>query len=350
MKKALVVTGGAGFIGINFLEYLIKSCCINQYEKIFNIDKFGYATEYNKVHYENLNNILNKKDRPFITLKMSAEQFGNNFESIFDKSYSDGYFDILDFASESHVDNSIKNPAALYKENSKIPSDILAAFGNLKSINRYYHISTDEVYGDLPLELNGITSTYFTTSTQFKPSNPYSASKVAQDAYLHAMCRTFKLPVTIIRMANQFGEWQHPEKMIPASIIRAMNNESLSVYGNGKNCRQWTSVEKTVDVIGRILMRDSYIVNKEQSFEIFHLADMDNLMDNNALAWEIKRSLKRHNRDPLIEYIEDRLGHDLMYALSVDEPIKQLYNHNFQYSLDKTVDAYVQRFNNGDFT
>jgi dTDP-glucose 4,6-dehydratase len=281
---------------------------------------------------------------------MTAEQFGNNFESIFDKSYDDGYFDILDFASESHVDNSIKNPAALYKENSKIPSDILAAFGNIKSINRYYHISTDEVYGDLPLELKGITSTYFTTSTQFKPSNPYSASKVAQDAYLHAMCRTFKLPVTIIRMANQFGEWQHPEKMIPASIIRAMNNEPLRIYGNGANCRQWTPVGQTVDIIGRILMRDSYIVPNEQSFEIFHLADMENLMDNNSLTWELKKSLKHHGRDPLIVYIEDRLGHDLMYALSVDDRIKMQYNRRFEYCLDQTVDAYVKRFNNGDFT
>lgn len=347
--RNLLITGGAGFIGFNFLQSFYSFGWWQKYDKVINLDKFGYATSYNNEAYEKLESDL-QKVCDFKTYAMSAQVFGERYLGKFDKDFSYGSWDILDFASESHVDNSIKNPAELYKENSKIPSDILAAFSSLKSINRYYHISTDEVYGDLPIELRGVTSTYFTPTSQFKPSNPYSASKVAQDAYLHAMAKTFKLPVSFIRMANQFGPWQHPEKMIPASILRALRSESIKIYGNGKNCRQWTYVGDTVSVINRILTRDNIFVNKDELVETYHLADLENLMDNNGLAWEIKRSLIRYGITPNIEYIEDRLGHDMMYALSVPTNIAKQYIHNFRYTLDLTVDSYLERFRNGEFS
>lgn len=347
--RNLLITGGAGFIGFNYLKYFYSLGWWQKYDKVVNLDKMGYATQYNLDEYAKLEVEL-KRVTNFQTLQMTAHDFGVTFAGSFDKDLSNGSWDILDFASESHVDNSIKNPAELYKENSRIPSDILAAFGSLKSIHRYYHISTDEVYGDLPIELRGVTSTYFTTTSQFKPSNPYSASKVAQDAYMHAIAKTFKLPVSFIRMANQFGPWQHPEKMVPASILRALRGESIKIYGKGKNCRQWTYVADTVSIINRVLNRDPIFVEKDELVETYHLADMENLMDNNSLAWEIKRSLLRYGITPNIEYIEDRLGHDMMYALSVPTNIAKQYIHNFRYTLDLTVDSYLERFRNGEFS
>lgn len=348
-KRQLLITGGTGFIGLNFLEYLSTSNLLDNYDKVYNIDKFGYATEHNIEKYKSIVKKIEKRVY-FYSFIVTAEEFGEEFDGRFDNDVNPATFDILDFASESHVDNSINRPAVIYKENSKIPSDILAAFGDLKSINRYYHISTDEVYGDLPLELRGVTSTYFTTTSQYKPSNPYSASKVAQDAYLHAMSKTFKLPVSIIRMANQFGEWQHVEKMIPASIVRSLNGDPIKVYGNGNNCRQWTYVVDTVEIIGRILERNVDIIGCEQIFEVHHLGDIENLIDNNWLAGSLKNSLKRYDINTNIEYTEDRLGHDLMYALSVTPEVYKQYVTKFKYALDKTVDSYVERFKNGEFS
>ena len=325
--KNLLLTGCAGFIGYNFLRHFIDSGSINEYSKIVSIDKMGYATIYNKEEYETI-----CSEQGIAGICTNVTTLPND---ALDKYFDDAPVDVLSFASESHVDNSISSPELTFLENVQIPVSILNML-KIYDIDTYWHISTDEVYGDLSLDVVNDSSKWFTTTSQYIPSNPYSASKVAQDAYLHSIKHTFGLNLKIIRMANQFGCYQHPEKMIPASIIRAINGQPIKVYGEGKNIRQWTYVEDTVKIINKLLLEgtDAYIT---------HLADVKNLFDNNFIANKIKESLERHNIKADIQYIDDRLGHDRAYALSVTPEIEREYNESFNVSLDRTVDYYIER-------
>lgn len=322
-KQLLVLTGCAGFIGINFLKEFIKHR--NKFDKVISIDKLGYASTYNKELYNGICEINN-----IIQYNYNISENLTELDDVYGK-YE---ITILDFASESHVDNSIKNPAKIFEENSVIPLRLINYFG-IYNIKVYYHISTDEVYGDLPL---GCTENeWFDVNSQYKPSNPYSASKVAQDAYLNSMKHTYGLNVKFIRMANQFGPYQHPEKMLPISILRAMRGEPIKVYGDGKNIRQWTFVEDTVKIINDILLNgtEDYII---------HLGDKDNLYDNNFIVNKIINILKEWNVNGTIEYIKDRPGHDRMYALKIKNDIQKQYIHSFDYALRKTINYYVEEF------
>lgn len=322
--NGLILTGCAGFIGLNFLKkFLIDRSYRSVYHIIISVDKLGYASIHNQDLYKG---ICSSND--IITVDSNI----NDIEKM--KSYYDPtsqtechiQWDVLNFASNSHVDNSIKSPSELYNENCSITSNLLKWIGSYSKVKNFYQISTDECYGDISFEKIKDKNNYFTKNSPILPSNPYSASKVAQDMFLHSIHKTFGMNVCIIRMANQFGKHQHNEKMIPASLLRVKNNESIKVYGNGKNMRQWTYVEDTVKIINNIIKMPF-----KKPFEILHISDERNLLSNNDLVLNMKNILKLKGIDCTIEYIEDRKGHDLGYALKSD------FATYFTEDLDKTL-------------
>jgi dTDP-glucose 4,6-dehydratase len=322
MKYGLILTGCAGFIGINIL-FKLNNDILKRYERVISIDKLGYATVYNRELYKELCNGLNIE-----TLNINLLETSNHIK--FSKEFT---WDIIDLASNSHVDKSIENPYSLYEENSLITSRFLSAFEDIKSIRVFYHISTDEVYGSLPL--NAKKSIWFKTNSLLKPSNPYAASKAAQDLFLLSMKHTFNLPVCIYRMANQIGNFQHPEKMIPASCLRAYRNESIKIYGNGKNMRQWTPVDITADIIVNKL-------NNLETFDVLHIANKNGLYDNNYIIDCLKDTINQNTGlDPKIEYINDRKGHDLCYALTTTKEIDKYFSDvNIDYVLSSVAEFY----------
>jgi dTDP-glucose 4,6-dehydratase len=339
----IVLTGCAGFIGLNYLKKVLSPSFLDGWDVIILIDKMGYATTYNKKEYRRL---VEKFNLLSIEKNINDIDGMNSVYNPTSPTEESIKWTVLDFASESHVDNSIRDPDSVYQENASLPSNLIKWLGGVKKIKNYIHISTDEVYGDISFENRG--KQFFKTTDQYKPSNPYSASKVAQDAYLHALHKTYGMPLTIIRMANQFGPWQHPEKMLPASILRALRGEKIKIYGEGKNCRQWTFVESTVGLIIQVV--DSIVNIRNTEYNVVHLADKNNLIDNNELIAKLEKLLKtKYGINPSYEYIEDRKGHDAVYALETESFVDKQYNYTFDYTLEKTVDYYVERFNNGDY-
>lgn len=305
----LLLTGCAGFIGLNFLSYAASYGLQNMYDKIVSIDKEGYATTYNITAYDYV-----LSDLKAIRIKLDI----NDFFDINQYVNNSKKWDILDFASESHVDNSIKDPFYAFSQNSNLTKRIVEIIG-LKNINKYVHISTDEVYGDLDCSYKNDKSKWFTTDSKFNPSNPYSASKVAQDAFLMSLNHTFGLNVVIVRMANQFGYHQHPEKMLPASILRAISGNCIKIYGTGDNIRQWTPVNQTVKHIYNILMNENNTT--------IHLASTELILTNNEIVDIIINRLSTTWKiNATKEYIQDRKGHDRMYALIPNE--KYSYNNS----------------------
>jgi dTDP-glucose 4,6-dehydratase len=306
--KHLVLTGCAGFIGINLLEHLItdRKDLLRKYKSVISIDKMGYATEFNNSHYYDLANLFDTEKIKLVDIQsdINSKDFHNR-KIVHEPSDK---FDILDLASESHVDNSIKDPYTLYEQNASLPAHLCRKFG-LANIENFIHISTDEVYGDIDYDVAHNTNSWFRKTTPFAPGNPYSASKVAQDALLMSLQHTFGLNLRIIRMANQFGPWQHPEKMLPASILRSLAGENIRVYGKGKNMRQWTPVKDTVKIIADIL-------ESPQQYDVVnHIAAPQDLKSNIEWVETWRNILSDNNIKSSIEYVEDRKGHDKVYAL-----------------------------------
>jgi len=231
----ILVTGGAGFIGSNFIYYMLDK--YKDY-KIVCLDKLTYAG--------NLSTLKRAFENPnfqFVKGDISDREFV--FELFKEKN-----FDIVvNFAAESHVDRSIEDPEIFLKTNVigiQVLMDAAREFG----VKRFHQVSTDEVYGDLPLDRPDLL---FTEETPLRPSSPYSASKAAADLLVLAYYRTYKLPVTISRCSNNYGPYHFPEKLIPLMIIRALNNQSLPVYGDGRNVRDWLYVEDHCSAIDLII-------------------------------------------------------------------------------------------------
>jgi dTDP-glucose 4,6-dehydratase len=324
MAKHLIITGGAGFIGINFLNYFLPNQLDKNWDKLTFIDKLGYAS--NVEQYQKLTKNHNQINLPISEISSWHFQIEPLDE-----------ITILNIASESHVDRSITKPKDLFSENALLTAQLVSNLP-LEQIKHFYQISTDEVYGSLKTDVHN-QEKWFTEHTAYHPSNPYSASKVAQDAYLISLNTTFGLPLTIIRMANQFGRWQNTEKLLPLAISKAVNKQPIPLYGNGNNYRQWTYVEKTVKAISDIVTGKEF--NKVNN--TIHIADSRYLLSNNQIIQLLIKGLAKHNIEATIEYVTDRKGHDFAYALATSVEIDAYYTDMIEKYLDDTIKFYLPK-------
>lgn len=307
MKKMLI-TGGAGFIGSNFIHYILSK--YNDYQ-VINLDKLTYAA-----NLDNLKDIEDNKNYRFIHGDIADQEF------IF-KLFEDKKFDIvINFAAESHVDNSILNPQ-IFTITNILGTQVLLDACRKYNIKRFHQISTDEVYGELPLDDKNIL---FTEKTPLNPSSPYSASKASADMLVKSYYRTYSLPITISRCSNNYGPYQHLEKLIPLMISKAINNDNLPVYGNGLNVRDWLHVYDHCTAI-------DLIIHEGKIGEIYNIGG-NNEKSNIDVVKIILKELGKSEK--LIKYVNDRPGHDLRYAIDSTK-IKTTLNWNPVYSFEKGI-------------
>lgn len=316
-----LITGGAGFIGSNFLHY-----SVNKYPNDYFVclDALTYAG-----NYENLKQIKNRKNFKFVRGDIRDI-------NLIDKLFAEENFDIvINFAAESHVDNSIKNPI-LFADTNIIGTMVLLNASKKYKIKRFHQISTDEVYGDLPLDRQDLL---FTEKTPIHTSSPYSASKAGADLQVLAYSRTFNLPVTISRCSNNYGPYQFPEKLIPVVISKALNDELIPIYGKGENLRDWIHVyDHNVGV--------DMIVRKGKPGQIYNLGGHSERTNLEVVKIILEQLGKTEN---LITYVSDRPGHDRRYAIDSTKIENELGWHRtytFEEGIKETIDWYL---NNQDW-
>jgi len=303
----ILITGGAGFIGTNCIIYFR-----NKSHEIINIDKLGTGS---------VRKNLNVAEMKFFKLDLSKK---------FPFEFLEGIELIVNFASESHVDRSIKDPYFFYKNNVGLIMNLLEALRKFNGNIRMVHVSTDEVYGDI---LNGS----FTEEATLKPSNPYSASKVAQDAFVLAYSRTYGLNISITRCTNNYGPYQLPEKLVPKAIIRALKNMKIPLYGDGRQIRDWLYVDDHCRAI-------EIVANKGKKGEIYNISAGNEKM-NIEVVKKILDILKKP--EDLIEFVKDRPGHDVRYSLD-SKKLRELGWHTetgFNEGIEKTVKWYLENRN-----
>ena len=308
-----LVTGGAGFIGSNFLHIMTKKYPNDRYVCI---DALTYAG-----NLETLEPILNLSNFRFVHANICDREAVN-------KLFEEEHFDyVINFAAESHVDRSIENPEIFLRTNilgTQVLMDACRKYG----IKRYHQVSTDEVYGDLPLER---TDLFFTEDTPIHTSSPYSASKAAADLLVLAYHRTFKLPVTISRCSNNYGPYHFPEKLIPLMIQKALKDEPLPVYGKGENVRDWLYVSDHCNAI-------DMIVRNGRDGEVYNIGG-HNERTNLEVVKTILSSLGKP--ESLISYVTDRPGHDLRYAMDptkIENELGWKHEYNFDEGIKKTIE------------
>jgi dTDP-glucose 4,6-dehydratase len=281
-EKTILVTGGAGFIGSNFIHYLIK-----EYPgiKVINLDLLTYAG-----NLENLKDVENSPDYRFIKGDIADAKLVN--EVVAGAAY------IVNFAAESHVDRSIEDPSVFIRTNI-MGTQVLLDAAKKHGTERYLQVSTDEVYGSL-----GSTG-YFTEGTPIAPNSPYSASKAGADLLVRAYYETYGMPVLITRCSNNYGPYQFPEKLIPFFIKRLLNNQTVPVYGDGLNVRDWLHVEDHCKAIDLVLQQGKI-------GEVYNIGG-NNEMTNIEITKLVLTGLNKP--EAMIEYVKDRLGHDRRYAI-----------------------------------
>lgn len=283
----IIVTGGAGFIGANFVNYMLKK---HPSYQIVCLDALTYAG-----NMETLALLIDNPNFTFVKGDIADRQF---VYQLFAAEQPDI---IVNFAAESHVDRSIGNPDVFLQTNI-IGTSVLLDACRKYGIIRYHQVSTDEVYGDLPLDR---TDLFFTEDTTLHTSSPYSASKASADLLVQAYHRTYKLPVTISRCSNNYGPYHFPEKLIPLMIANALNNKKLPVYGTGENVRDWLYVEDHCSAI-------DLIIHDGRVGEVYNIGG-HNERTNLEVVKTILRELGKE--ESLIEYVSDRPGHDRRYAI-----------------------------------
>jgi dTDP-glucose 4,6-dehydratase len=307
----VVVTGGCGFIGSNFIRYFIKK---HPHYKILNIDKLTYAG-----NLENLKGLEKKKNYSFIKTDICNALA---MKKTFKKFHPDA---VINFAAETHVDRSITSASPFIKTNFLGVGILLNLVLEFK-IKKFLQISTDEVYGSV---LRGS----FKESSRLDPSSPYAASKAAADGLVMAYYKTHNLPVLITRSSNNYGPYQFPEKLIPLIITNALNNKKIPVYGDGKNVRDWLYTEDNCEAIDMVL-------HKGRIGEIYNIGSKNELTN----IYVIKEILKYLNKkESLITYVKDRPGHDRKYSLSMNKIKKQLGwqpKTSFAKGIKKTIQWY----------
>lgn len=292
----LLVTGGAGFIGSNFIYYMLDK--YPDYE-ILCLDLLTYAG-----HKSTIKELF---DHPNFTFVRGDIRNRDLIDKLFEKER----FDIaVNFAAESHVDNSINNPA-LFLETNILGTQVLLDAARKYNLQRFHQVSTDEVYGDLPLDRPELK---FTEESPLRTSSPYSASKASADLLAQAYQRSYNLPLSISRSSNNYGPYQLPEKLIPLMIAKALNDKDLPLYGKGENIRDWLYVEDHCQAIDLIL-------HKGREGEVYNIGS-GNEKSNIEVVKLILQELKK--AESLITFVEDRPGHDLRYAVDYTKISKEL--------------------------
>ena len=313
--KNILVTGAAGFIGANFVEYFVNK---HPEYKVVVVDKLTYAG--------NMANLDKVKDK--ISFEKADICDFEKMKEIFDKYDING---VIHFAAESHVDNSIKNPF-VFTHTNVIGTHTLLETAKQKwgegSENKFVHISTDEVYGALGED------GYFTEKSPIQPSSPYSASKASSDLIAFAYHTTYKMNVNVTNCSNNYGPYQHNEKLIPHMIKLAMNNEKLPVYGTGKNIRDWLYVEDHCKAIDMVF-------HKGVAGERYNIGGHNEKRNIDIVKLILKRLGKSED---LIQYVEDRKGHDYRYAIDPTKIKNELGWYpktKFEDGIVKTIDWYL---------
>ena len=307
----ILVTGGAGFIGSNFVRYMVEK--YSEYH-IINLDALTYCG-----NLENLKDIEDKDNYTFVKGDIRDKAI---VDELVEKS---DY--VINFAAESHVDRSIADPEIFIKSNV-LGTQVLLNAAKEHGVEKYIQISTDEVYGTL-----GKTG-YFTEDTPLQPNSPYSASKAGGDLIARAYHETFGLPVNITRCSNNYGPYQFPEKLIPLMISNALEDKKLPVYGDGKNVRDWLHVHDHCSAIDLVL-------HEAKPGEVYNIGG-NNEKQNIEIVKLILGELGKD--ESLIEFVTDRLGHDRRYAIDstkIQEELSWKPEYTFEVGIRKTIQWYL---------
>ncbi|HIZ55452.1 MAG TPA: dTDP-glucose 4,6-dehydratase [Firmicutes bacterium] len=312
----LIVTGGAGFIGGNFVYYIL-----NRYpeDQVVCVDALTYAG-----NMETLSGAINRPNFKFVKADIADRE---TIYALFEEEKPDV---VVNFAAESHVDRSITDPELFLRTNI-IGTSVLLDACRKYGIQRYHQVSTDEVYGDLPLDRPDL---FFTETSPIHTSSPYSASKASADLLVQAYHRTFQVPVTISRCSNNYGPYHFPEKLIPLMIANALNDKPLPVYGKGENVRDWLYVEDHCSAI-------DLIIRKGRVGEIYNIGG-HNERTNLQVVKTILKELGKP--ESLIRYVTDRPGHDMRYAIDptkIHEELGWLPVTKFDDGIQKTIQWYL---------
>jgi len=324
----IFITGGAGFIGSNFIHY-----CLKKNDIVMNYDLITYAGNLN-----NLKNINNEQNYQFVNGDICDKNLLYNSIEKFQPDF------IINFAAESHVDLSIENPDWFINTNIigtyKLLLSSLEYFNRMDTKNKkafkFLHVSTDEVYGS-------INNGSFNEDSKYDPSSPYSASKAASDHLVNAWIKTYDFPAIITNCSNNYGPYQFPEKLIPHMIQRCIKEESLPVYGNGKNVRDWIYVEDNCEIQYKLLVNNC----KKNKYNIGGNEEKNNLEVVELICEildELLPSKKIKTYHELIEFVEDRPGHDFRYAIDYSR-VSNEFNWNpkmnFKEGLRNTIKWYL---------
>lgn len=326
----IIVTGGAGFIGSNFIFHMLKS---HPEDYIICLDKLTYAG-----NLSTLAPIMDNAHFRFVRADICDRKA---VDALFEEEHPNM---VVNFAAESHVDRSIEDPQ-LFLETNIIGTSVLMDACRKYGIQRYHQVSTDEVYGDLPLDRPDL---FFTEATPIHTSSPYSSSKASADLLVLAYYRTYGLPVTISRCSNNYGPYHFPEKLIPLMIINALHDKPLPVYGDGQNVRDWLYVEDHCRAIDLILQ-------KGRVGEVYNVGG-HNEMKNIDIVKLICKALGKP--ESLIHFVKDRKGHDRRYAIDpakIHRELGWLPETKFADGIQKTIQWYLdneewwQPIVNGDY-